>query len=453
MKRPQLRKTEHSGELPLSLEQEELWHTWPLPPDSVAYNHPLVLWVDGEFDRVAWERALAILVTRHDALRTRFAPTSSGHMRQIVGEAYVPVVAWHDLSSVDAGVREAHWERLVAAEIERPFDLAAGPLARGVGARLGDGLHGVVLVFHRATVDCWASGVLERELVAAYEGRPLPEPDVQYPDYALWQRGWWDSPERERLLDYWRSELLGWQPLKLPVDRLPANVFDAVGDIVQWHLQPPSASALIDLARAERTSPFVILAAAYAAVLGEWTGQSDVLVATTLGGRTLSSLSDTVGLFANNVLIRSDLDAAPTFRSLLTTTRRRVIGAFGHQQAPFGQVVADLAPARDPHRPPLTGALLSHQEFVDPATLAPRPSGPVRAGYRDMEGGMREARRRAANSTLYDLELHTIVNNGMVAGLFEYRTQVFDHSTIEDLARTFEASLGRFVSEPDAPLP
>lgn len=446
MKKPPLRKLEHSADVPLSLEQEELWHTWPLAPESIAYNHPLLLWVDGEFDRPAWDKALALLVERHDALRTRFATSSAGVLRQVVGEAFVPEIAWHDVSSLDA------YEQLVKAEIEHPFDLVKGPLLRGVGAKLGDDLHGVVLVFHRSVVDCWASGVLERELVAAYEGQALPEVGLQYPDYTIWQREWWNSPERDRLLNYWRGELLGWQPLKLPADRPPADSFDAVGDIVQWRLPSESASTLVDLAREERTSPFVILAAAYAALLAEWTGQPDVLVATALGGRTVASLSSVVGLFANTVFLRSNLDSEPTFRTLLATTRRRVIGAFSHQQAPFGQVVDDLAPTRDPNRPPLTGALLSHQEFVDPATLAPRPPGPVRAGYRDVEGGMREAKRRAGLSTRYDLELHTIVNKSMVAGLFEYRTQLFERATIEELTAKFVTSLGRYVAEPDAPL-
>jgi hypothetical protein len=446
MKKPQLRKAVHSGELPLSLEQEELWHTWPLPPESIAYNHPLVLWIDGPFDRAAWDKALALLVRRHDALRTRFRRDEAGEVRQVVGEAFEPDITWHDVSTLET------YEQLVKEAIESPFDLTDGPLLRGVGARLGDDLHGVVLVFHRATVDCWASGVLERELVAAYEGRELPETGIQYPDYTLWQRELWESPERDRLLGYWRTVLKDSRPLKLPTDREPAEEFDAVGDIVQWRLPPPFAPALIELARQEKTSPFVVLAAGYAAMLGEWTGETDVLVATTLGGRTVSSLSSVVGLFANTVFIRSDLDSAPTFRGLLATTRRNVIGAFSYQQAPFGQVVADVAPVRDSRRPPLANVLLSHQEFVDPATLAPRPPGPVRAGYRDMEGGMREARRRAAQSTLFDLELHTIVNNGMVAGLFEYRSQLFDKATIEELTTRWVSTLGRLVTEPDAPL-
>lgn len=442
MKKPPLRKADHAGEIPLSLEQEEIWHTWPLPPDSVAYHHPLVLWIDGDFHRTAWDRALAAVVERHDALRTRFA-----HARQVIGDAYVPDVTWHQVSSVQ------EYERLVSTEIERPFDLAGGPLVRGVGARFSDELHGVVLVFHRAVVDCWASGVVERELVELYEGRALPETGLQYPDYTLWQRGWWETAERDRLLDHWRGELAGWQPLKLPVDRQPAGAFDATGDIVSWQLEKRLATALIDLAHQERTSPFVVLATAYAALIGQWTGQPDVLIATTLGGRTLANLSSVVGLFANTVLLRAQLDSEPTFRSLLAATRRRVIGAFAHQQAPFSQVVAQLAPSREAHRPPLTPVLLSHQEFVDPATLTPRPPGPVRAGYRDVEGGMREARRRAARSTLWDLELHTIVNKGMVAGLFEYRSQLFHHDSIEELSRAFVTLIGRCVIEPDAPLP
>ncbi|HET6210701.1 MAG TPA: condensation domain-containing protein, partial [Jatrophihabitans sp.] len=223
--RPLTRRPAGAEPLPLSFPQRQLWFLDQLAPGNPFYNNPAALGLHGELDRSALQRALTEVVRRHEALRTVFVD-DDGEPRQHVrpaGEVPLPVT---DLSELPAADRAERARAAGQADAQAPFDLAAGPLLRAGLLRLAPDEHQLLLNVHHIVADGWSIGILVRELATLYacyrrgEPSPLPEPAVQYADYALWQRDRLSGEELRRQLDYWTDRLAGAPTLlALPTDR------------------------------------------------------------------------------------------------------------------------------------------------------------------------------------------------------------------------------------------
>ncbi len=211
--------------LPLSFAQQRLWFIHQLDPRSSAYNMPSPLRLRGPLRPDVLERVLTELVRRHESLRTVFRSVEGEPVQVIrpAGPAALPVV---DLRGPGGERREAAVKRLAAAEAGRPFDLARGPLLRATLLRAGEEEWALLFTVHHVVSDGWSMSVLVREISLLYRAfarglpSPLPEPRLQYADYAVWQRGWLAGEALERQLAFWRERLKDAPPLlEIPTDR------------------------------------------------------------------------------------------------------------------------------------------------------------------------------------------------------------------------------------------
>ncbi|HEX7240318.1 MAG TPA: condensation domain-containing protein, partial [Longimicrobiaceae bacterium] len=354
---PPLVPVPRDGPLPLSFAQRRLWLVDRLQPGSPAYNMPFALRLRGALEPALLERALAVVVRRHEALRTVFAAVD-GEPAQTALEAVPAAVPVADLR----GLPDAGAEALRRAEEEalRPFDLAAGPLLRSMLLRLADDEWALLFTLHHAVGDGWSMELLVREVSEAYgalmEGREprLPHLPVQYADYAVWQRSWLTGEVLERQLGWWRERLAGAPPLlELPTDRPRPTVQGPRGGSVPLVLAPDVAAALRALARREGATPFMALLAAWQLLLGRYAGQDDVVVGTPVAGRTRVETEPLIGFFVNTLALRGDLSGGPGFREVLGRAREATLGAFGHQDVPFERLVEELAPERSLAHSPL----------------------------------------------------------------------------------------------------
>src|SRR5262249_31715173 len=180
-------------DLPLSFAQQRLWFIDQLEPGRATYNVPGAVRLEGELDVEALRRSIEEIVRRHEVLRTRFVSVN-GEPRQVIGETErwtLPVIDLGDLWE-----QEPVAGRLAQAEARRPFDLSHGPLLRTIVLRLGKQEHVLLATMHHIVSDAWSKAILIGELAALYEAyrkrqpSPLAELDIQYADYAVWQRNW-----------------------------------------------------------------------------------------------------------------------------------------------------------------------------------------------------------------------------------------------------------------------
>src|SRR5262249_36430734 len=143
---------------------------------------------------------------------------------------------------------------------------------------------------------------------------PLPALPVQYADYAAWQRRWLQDEVLQKQLDYWRGRLAGAPAaLDLPTDRTRPVVPSYRGATLRFELPGGLAEAARTLARREGCTPFMVLLAAFQALLQRYSGQDDICVGTPIAGRTRAETEGLIGLFVNTLVLRTELSGDPSF--------------------------------------------------------------------------------------------------------------------------------------------
>ncbi|HEU0079530.1 MAG TPA: amino acid adenylation domain-containing protein, partial [Longimicrobiaceae bacterium] len=356
---------------PLSFSQERLWFLHRMDPASPVYNIPVVLRLSGRLDAGALERALAAVVRRHEVRRTAFAE-ADGVAVQVVRPASVVRLPVADLSAPGLERAEAEAARLAAREAARPFDLAAGPVFRASLLRLAADEHVLLVTLHHVAGDAWSVGILLDELAAAYRGAPLAELPVQFGDFAAWQRGRLSGDALGEQLAWWRGHLAGAPAaLDLPTDRPRPREQSGRGASHAFSVPAELAGAVHALARREGATPFMVLLAAWQALLARWSGQDDVVVGSPIAGRTRAETEGLIGFFVNTLVLRAKLDANATFRELLAQVREVTLGAYAHQDVPFEKLVEELKPERDLSRSPFFQVMFILQNAPEPAVSLP----------------------------------------------------------------------------------
>ncbi|HEU4407574.1 MAG TPA: amino acid adenylation domain-containing protein [Polyangiaceae bacterium] len=443
------------GPLPLSFAQQRLWFIEQLEPGRPTYNIATALRFEGPLDVATLGRAVDEIIRRHEALRTTFGE-EGGEPFQRVHEPAPRPLPLLDLSGAgDAGAREREALRLAALEAARPFDLAAGPLLRLLLLRIAEAEHVLVACVHHIVSDGWSLRVLVGELAALYAAfarglpSPLPELPLQYADYAAWQRRALAGDALERALAYWKRRLAGLTPLDLPTDRPRPPVASHRGAVTPVELPAPLVERLHALARREGATLFMVLLAAFQALLGRLAGQDDVAVGTPVAGRTYADFEGLIGFFVNTLVLRADLSGDPTFRDLLAQVKGTTLDAFEHQTLPVERLVESIAPARDRSREPLFQAMFALQN--------------VPAGEARVEGLAMTARPLTSGAAKFDLTLALDEDGGALRGVLEYATDLFDEATavrlvgrlralLEGVARDSSARLGALPIATDAEL-
>lgn len=411
-----------------------------LYPGGSAYHVPFAVRLRGALDEAAFTGAVREVVRRHESLRTVFR-TVDGVLGQVVEEDHRIAVDVRDVTAADPSEEEL--AALVAEAAARPFDLT-GRLLRVELLRLAADDHVLAVTMHHLISDSWSCGIFVGELAAAYrallagEEIALPEPEVQYVDYAAWHREQLDGARTAELLGYWRERLEGMPPvLELPADRPRLAVQSFRGSTLPVRLSPETSTAVKRLARTLGASAFTTLLAAFQAAVGRWTGAEDITVSSGVANRT-PQVEGLIGCFINVLLFRTSLAGDPSFAELTARVGRTVLDGVEHQDLPFDRLVEELAPKRD----------LSHQPLAQVMFLvqnAPMPD--VRLG--GLELSTVPVRRKA---THLDLNVQLWDSGERFEGVVDYSTDLFDESTIQRMWTQYETLLAAAVRRPEEPV-
>ncbi len=425
-----------------SFGQEQLWFLDQFAPGQATYIVPSVIRIGGQLDPGALGRALDQLAERHEVLRTRLVADGLGRPVQVI-DPVVPAV----LEVVDAdGSPQAALRELVLAQAMRPFDLALGPLLRTCLVRLGEAEHALVAVFHHAVFDGWSAGVFVRDLAALYGGEVsgeqpgLAELPVQFADYAVWERERLQGQVLADLESYWRGVLEGFETVQFPADR-PRPVIDCFdGALAERMTDAGLLAGLREVSRQEGVTLFVTLMASLLTLLHRYTGQDDLVVGTVAANRDRRALTPLIGFLVNTLPIRCDISGDPAFRDLLARVKEVVVGAFAHQDLPFGKLVDTLRVVRDASRSPI---------FQINFTYAERDDTPVRAAGADF---LLIDLVRSLDAAKFDLTFAVEVRAGGLWLECCYKTALFDAGTVERLLGHLEVLLRGVVSDSSARL-
>ena len=433
---------------PLSFAQQRLWFLDQLEPGSPLYNMPVALRVEGPLDPRVLALTLGEIVRRHEALRTVFVLRDDSPVQVIQPAAPFPLPVV-DLAALSPEARELAAEALAGDEAGRPFDLARGPLLRGLLLRLAASDHVFALTLHHIASDGWSMGILVRDVAALYPAvaarrpSPLPELPVQYADFALWQRSWLHGEILEQEISFWRRELSGLPPLlDLPTDR-PRPARQSLRGASRPVRLPAGLTRRIEaLARRFDATPFMVLLAGFQALLARFSGQDDLAVGSPLAGRNREEIEGLIGFFVNTLVLRGDLsadrDGGPSFHTLLGRVRKTALAAYLHQDVPFEKLVEELAPARSLAHSPLFQVMFALQNApVESLEIPDLRLSPVQGTWKTAK---------------FDLSLGLAERDGELAGGVEYATDLFDAATVDRWALHFGKLLDAALETPDLPV-
>ncbi|MPZ39502.1 MAG: amino acid adenylation domain-containing protein [Rhizobiales bacterium] len=429
---PAITPAPRDGLLPLSYAQERLWFLWNLDPASTAYTVASAIPLRGPLNRTALSSAFAEVARRHEALRTTFS-ADDGVGRQIIHDAMAIALRQEDLSRHPAAERDAIAAAYMRDVLAQPFDLKTGPLVRASLLRFSDDEHELLLSAHHIVVDGRSLDILLNELAELYRGFTKggiikPPPAVQYADYAVWQRAWLAAGEGDKQLAYWRTRLGDEHPvLGLPADRPRPEAQSHRGETIALNISAALAARLRKVANSHRISPFMLLLAAYQALLYRFTGQDDLRIGVPVANRRHPQLESLIGFFVNTLVLRANINGDLVFSDLLARTKDDVIAALDHQDLPFEQLVDALRVSRSAGHNPLFQAKFNFM-------TEPR-------GLPGVEGLRSETRIIDLVGAHFDLALDIIEGPSGMEATLNYASDLFEADTIRRIGSQFVAVL------------
>jgi amino acid adenylation domain-containing protein len=423
----------HAGLLTHS--QERMWFLHELDPLSASYHVFGALEMNGPLSHVALEKAHRKVLDHHSILRSRHKSVD-GRPRVWIDPAPPPPIEH----------AKAHGREALEAALQtfalRPFDLATTPPLRALLVECGRNRHVFALCAHHIVADGWSMRVVVRDLAACYSAyaqgkQPSPPPTgPDYLDYAAWHRTWIDGGAANARIGYWKERLAGHSGMmELATDFPRPAKHSSAGGAVERTLPGGLALRVAELAKARRSTPFMVQLAAFLLLLRRHGSDDDPVVAVPVANRNHAAAGDLVGTLVNTLPFRMTLDPEESFSSLLERVREASFDMQAGQDAPFERIIEAVRPDRVRDRSPLAQVMFDHQELPIVETW---------------HGGLRcrpfLAHRGAVQ---FDLSLMMFVLSDRHMAVLEYRSDLFRPETAVLMLDRYLATLDEVCRDPE----
>jgi len=434
-----LAATDSPRSFPLSSVQERLWFLDRLDPGSHQNNVGAALRLKGAWDSSAAHATIERLIARHPLLNARIRDDSGAARVEILDRSQAEIDVF-DFSDKPLAQARSEAETLADRLFNRSFDLEAGRLAAFLVVKEAADQHLIAICVHHIACDGWSLDLLFREFgalsAAEATGAPAALAPVQhtYADYARREARWLQSEDFHAQVAYWRGALQGAAPLlELPTDRPRPSVAGDKGRRWKGELDGDLMAKVSQLGRAHGTTKFETLMAAWQTLMHRYSGQTDVIVGTPVSDRDDAAFQNVVGCFVNTVPLRTTFDGDPTFTAVLDRVKQSVRSALSHRQLPFDQLVrAVQTPRRQDHAP------------VFQVSFSMQPAAFSRQGDFEIEPVNLEA-----TTARLDLTVEAQPADDGMALSYEYRTDLFDESTIAALHERYVRILRGVCADPE----
>jgi tyrocidine synthetase-3 len=414
----------------VSSAQKRMFLLHLLQEESTAYNLPGMLSIEGPLNAARVQESLKLLVQRHEALRTSF-----------VAKDGVPFQKVHKQLELQVPMIEASIEQLprISREFIRPFDLNEAPLMRVLLVKLGKEQHALLVDMHHIISDGVSVQLFLQQFGAYYRGARLPALEIQYKDFSAWQNRMLSSNAIKSHKSYWLQQLSGELPvLAIPTDYPRPSVQSFAGARIWFYTETNLTGAIRKLASDSGTTTFMVMLAAYQALLFKYTWQEDLIVGTPIAGRSLAEVGNVFGMFVNTLGIRAYPEENKSFLQFLQEVKETLFQAYEHQDYPFDALIEKLELGRDSSRNPLFDTMFVHMnnDIVD----------------MDVDGLRLKVNELDEDVAKFDLLLEASEQTDHIRFKLQYGTELFKQETIDRLSVHYLNLLKAVTSAPEISL-
>ncbi len=433
----------------VSSAQQRLWFMEQITDSQGAFNLHAALRFSRPLSVDLLEKSFYELLRRHEILRTRFKKIDSQIFQCIDLHISFSVknIELGDLTrdgQVSDSVQNSNQlEQLIRQHSRQHFSLETGPLLAATLVDESESSQVLLLAMHHILSDAWSMTILLKELMIIYDALQKNNPpqlntlEIQYLDYAVWQRHQLVSEENQRQLDYWKTKLKGApQALDLPIDYPRPEIQSYKGDEIQFRIARETQNTLRNFVNSEGITLFMLGLAAYGILLGRLSKQGDILIGTDIANREAVQTEPLIGFFVNQLVLRCQFSPEQTVRSFLQNVKKTCLEAYANQNVQFNQLVEVLDVSRDTSRTPLYQAkfMLQNTQDVDANLLGFEPV------------------ILAEETSQFDLLLALKETPTGILGSLRYATALFTRCTGDRLSKKFIAVLEQIPLLVDKPI-
>lgn len=435
------------GRYPLSFAQQRLWFLDQLVPENPAYNTVIALHLTGEVREALLEESLNRVVRRHDVLRTTIHSENGQPYQVVAPSLHIPIVL-QDWSSLSPEEGRMKFDNLAREEGRYIFQLNQGPLLRVKLCRMAEDKWILLVNIHHITIDGWSVGILLKELITFYKAliygtaAQLPELEIQYGDYAAWQREWAKGQELQRQLAYWRKELGDSRDImELPADftRPPIQTFK--GGSFGFEIDPGLTGKIKALGDFKNVTLYMVLLTALKVMLHRYSGQPEVIVGSPIANRNRMELENLIGFFVNSITLKTNMSGNPSFLELLDRVRNTANSAYQNQDVPFEWLVDELNLDRNLSHNPLFQVCFVLQNI-------PMPKGDLS----DLGFTLDQFDDVRNDSSKFDLWIQAKERGDNLTIDVEYNSDIFSEHTVRNMMDSFHLILEGVTEQPELPL-
>jgi amino acid adenylation domain-containing protein len=414
---------------PVSYAQKRMYTLQMMEGAQISYNMLDAVIIEGNPDRKKMESVFKSLIERHEAFRTTFELIGGEPVQKIHQSANFWI---HYLEATEEEIKD------LVREFPKPFDLSKAPLLRASLVKLQAEKHLFLLDMHHIISDGMSLGILVKEFAALYDGVKLPALRIQYKDFSEWQHELFQTNKIKRQEEYWLNQFAGEvSTLNIPTDYPRPAVMNFEGGWRHFEFDRELTAKLKQLALQKGTTMFITLLAAYNVLLARLSGQEDVIVGTPVAGRRHADLENIIGVFLNILALRNYPRLDRTFMEFLDEVKENTLQAFENQDYQFEMLLDQLKVKRDFSRNPLFDTVLNYLNLS------------ITGGEPEINhNGLKYTPYGDIKTAKFDIAFNFSEVGEKIVIDCNYRTSLFESSTIEYLTGEYIRLLEAVVLEP-----
>ena len=434
---PVLTVQEKGDFIPLSFSQERLWFTNQLE-GSTHYHMPMLFKLSGELNIPCLESAFQSIIEKHEILRSVYAEKNGRAYQQLIQNKKWSLSQNSEIIATD----EDQYRNVILDLVDQPFDLSNDFMLRAHLLPISAQENLLLIITHHIASDGWSMSIFVNELIEFYQAQVenrkavVKALEVQYTDYAIWQKNYLSGAVLDNKLQYWEQKLQGVEPLNIPTDFTRPAIQSTNGDIRHFNIDQEMTKQLRELAREKGVTLFMLLLAAFKVLLHRYTGQTDICVGSTIANRMQTEVESLIGFFVNTIALRSDLSDNPKFNDLLKTIKSTTLDAYTYQDVPFEKIVDKVEVSRDLSRSPIFQVMFESQNTPDVPELQ---LGDVKLSPKEFDYKIAK----------FDLTFDLMESKDELTFGVEYCTDLFQEDSIDQLFRHYLQLLKSILAAPN----